>query len=99
MVRIICESIDMEKVYKGVYDLADFIRSTAQGEDWECVVIGPAPAPFFKLRDRYRWHILIKARHSAVLTEFLAKIWHSKVVDKLRRRIKVTVDRDPITCL
>ena len=99
MARIICESTDMEKVYEGVYDLADFIRSTAQPENWECVVIGPAPAPFFKLRDRYRWHILVKARHSAVLTEFLAKIWHSKAVDKLRRKIKVTVDRDPITCL
>ncbi|MEJ5299960.1 MAG: primosomal protein N' [Thermodesulforhabdaceae bacterium] len=100
MARIICESTDMQKAYDSVYSLADFMRETVRNVDQEsCVIIGPAPAPSFKLRDRYRWHILLKAKQSGLLTEFLEKVWHSNLVDRLRRKVRVIVDRDPVTCL
>jgi primosomal protein N' (replication factor Y) len=33
-------------------------------------VMGPAPAPIFKLRNRYRWQLLLKGIQSAVLLQF-----------------------------
>ncbi|MGC8719616.1 MAG: replication restart helicase PriA [Thermodesulforhabdaceae bacterium] len=97
MARLICESTDMNRAHETVYTLAEFLRET--GESYGCVIIGPAPAPFFRLRNRYRWHILVKARHSSSLTELLTKVWHSKTVEKLRRRAHLIIDRDPMTCL
>ncbi len=55
---------------------------------------GPAPAPLQKLRDRYRFHVLVKAQE---LDELL------DAVDKLRRALKVpaevVVDVDPVDML
>jgi primosomal protein N' (replication factor Y) len=33
-------------------------------------VLGPAPAPIEKLRNRYRWQLLLKGKQSAVLLDF-----------------------------
>lgn len=95
--RIVCESTDMEKVHKSVYRLYDLIKNLA--ENFGCAITGPAPAPFFKLRNRYRWHILVRSRDSSILTEFLRTFWESKPVKGARRKLRITVDRDPLTCL
>ncbi|MCX7823065.1 MAG: primosomal protein N' [Syntrophobacterales bacterium] len=95
MARIICESTDMERVHEGAQKLSDLLKSLA--ERYGCIVLGPAPTPFFKLRNRYRWHILIKSWQSGTLTELLKTTFKS--IEKLRRRIHIAIDRDPLTCL
>lgn len=97
MVRILCESPDMDKVHEAIYTLADSIKNLA--ESLGCNVIGPAPAPFFRLRDRYRWHVLVKSQSRRNLTVLLKMTWHSRLVRKLRRKVRIIIDRDPMVCL
>jgi len=62
-------------------------------------LLGPAPAPLLKLRERYRWHILLKARRDrwraarAVLREALASD------ERGRASIEVLVDVDALSLL
>lgn len=73
-------------------------RNSFQGpsRNREVLVLGPIPAPVAKLRGRYRWQLLVKARDpetarrivSASLTEL--ENW------KGRSRVKFDVDVDPV---
>ncbi|MCJ7751392.1 MAG: primosomal protein N', partial [Armatimonadetes bacterium] len=38
--------------------IADALRRAAEGRPVD--VLGPAPAPLAKLRDRHRWHLMVK---------------------------------------
>lgn len=62
-------------------------------------MLGPAPAPLAKIRDRHRWHILLKGRRDrwragrAVLRDVLA------LDDKARRGVEVIADVDALSLL
>ena len=55
-------------------------------------VLGPSPAPLFKIKNRYRFQILIKAPTALLLDQFL-KQFFTKVPKSKKFQLKV--DRDP----
>jgi primosomal protein N' (replication factor Y) len=61
-------------------------------------VVGPAPCPVERIKNRWRWHLLIKAEHPGELTRlgryFLERFPVSKEAD-----LRVTLDRDPVALL
>ena len=60
-------------------------------------VLGPAPAPIAKLRNQFRYHLLIKSAQSRMLNQFLRKLLgDSKWIIK---QVKVAVDVDPLNLL
>ena len=62
-------------------------------------VLGPAPAPHERLRGRYRWHILVKARSARTISHFasLLSAWKSNV--KGYQDFRMTIDVDPVDML
>ena len=59
----------------------------------DVTVLGPAPAPVFRLRGNYRYQILLKASGPMVAQKMLSPIlahWSAP------RKVKVTVDIDPV---
>jgi primosomal protein N' (replication factor Y) len=52
--RILIDGISEEKVIKAALDLAAQISRAG-----DLKVLGPSPAPIQKIRNRYRWHILV----------------------------------------
>jgi primosomal protein N' (replication factor Y) len=61
-------------------------------------VVGPAPCPVERIKNRWRWHLLIKAEHPNELTRlgryFLERFPVSREAD-----LRVTLDRDPVALL
>ena len=61
-------------------------------------IIGPAPCPVERIKNRWRWHVLIKAEHPSELTRlgryFLERFKAPKGAD-----LRVTFDRDPVALL
>ena len=55
-------------------------------------VLGPAPAPLFLLRDRYRYRLMLKTAKNINIQEVLAQ-WLQMV--KVPSAVKVEVDIDP----
>jgi primosomal protein N' (replication factor Y) len=58
-------------------------------------VLGPAPAPLARLRNRYRFHFLVRARERAAVRAALAPVVHAAV----DRQLHVVVDVDPMSML
>ena len=59
-------------------------------------ILGPSPAPLMKIKNRYRFQILIKGKNSQLLDDFL-KALLSKIKKKAFAQVKV--DRDPLSML
>ena len=58
-------------------------------------VLGPAPAPYFRLRNKYRYHLLLKSSRSGALKEAGLRI--SELVSSLQgKAVQVHINRDPI---
>jgi len=59
-------------------------------------ILGPAPAPIYMIRGRYRWRILVKSPRNYNLQKFL-KLWLYSV--KLPSSIRLKIDIDPYNFL
>jgi primosomal protein N' (replication factor Y) len=59
-------------------------------------VMGPAPAPILKLRNRYRWQLLLKGTQSAVLLQFAG---HARALLPRSSSSRLHIDVDPYSML
>ncbi|MGH7888867.1 MAG: hypothetical protein ACREPG_13475, partial [Candidatus Binatia bacterium] len=71
--------------------------STGAGQHREQIeVLGPAPAPIEKLRNRFRWQILLKGKHSPALLELARQ---ARALVPRSRAVRLHVDVDPYSML
>lgn len=59
-------------------------------------VLGPAPAPIEKLRNRYRWQLLLRSKHSATLLNFTRQ---GRELLRPGANVRLHVDVDPYSML
>jgi primosomal protein N' (replication factor Y) len=62
------------------------------------VVVGPAPCPVERIKQRWRWHFLVRAEQPAALTRALRYFAERFPVPK-RDGLRVAIDRDPVALL
>lgn len=90
---------DLEKVRNTSAQL--LARAQSLREKFEAFqqieILGPAPAPLAKLRNQFRYHLLLKCPQSRVLNQFVRRLLgDSKWV---QTQVKVAVDIDPLNLL
>ena len=61
-------------------------------------IIGPAPCPVERIKQRWRWHFLIKAQRPAELTR-VGRYFMEKFPVPKRAGLRVAFDRDPVALL
>ena len=61
-------------------------------------LIGPAPCPVERIKNRWRWHVLLKAEQSGPLTR-VARYFLERFEVPKQHQLRVTVDRDPVALL
>lgn len=59
-------------------------------------MLGPAPALLARVRNRYRWNVLVKGRELKTLHSFVAALKRT-FVDVAPRGVTLAVDMDPLT--
>ncbi len=74
------------------HDLAQNLRGYITHKNLSVRLLGPAPAPLFKLRNRFRYQILLKSDSLPVLHEVLQYVSH---LQSAYRELKVQIDMDP----
>ena len=60
-------------------------------------ILGPAPAPIPRLKDKYRWNVLLMGNGSAVLIEIARNIMNGVSKKSGNSGVTVAVDVDPVT--
>jgi primosomal protein N' (replication factor Y) len=74
-------------------ELSDSLKS--KGYSLKSEFLGPAPAPLAKIKDDYRFQILIKTRNVRAVTQKIDSIL-DKGFDKNYSGVKISIDIDPL---
>jgi primosomal protein N' (replication factor Y) (superfamily II helicase) len=61
-------------------------------------IVGPAPSPVERIKNRWRWHLLLKSDHPRDLTRVLRYLAERFDVPK-GAQLRLTIDRDPVSLL
>ena len=75
-----------------------FARAFAQFPPGVIEVIGPAPCAVDRIKDRWRWHLVLRAWRPSVLTKVARRFLTTFDVSS-RADLRVTFDRDPVSLL
>jgi primosomal protein N' (replication factor Y) len=70
--------------------------TTRAGE--EVTVVGPAPSPIERIKNRWRWHVLLKSAHPGELTR-VSRYFMERFEVPSTAQLRVTLDRDPVALL
>jgi primosomal protein N' (replication factor Y) len=95
LVNLVCSGPDEREVGRRAAGVADWCTSLIQRHQLPITVLGPAPCPLVRIKDRWRWHVLLKGPPESL----------GRVVRYAARRLKregktrVVIDRDPVSLL
>lgn len=89
LLNMICSGLNRVEVEQGAEKLSRLLQPHAQVE-----VLGPAPCPLFRLRNRYRVQILLKAATRLPLHQVLTRLPEFNAA--LPARVSLMVDVDPL---
>ncbi|HEX5005326.1 MAG TPA: primosomal protein N' [Gemmatimonadales bacterium] len=76
-------------------EVAEWAAALAEKHSLELTVLGPAPCPLVRIKDRWRWHVALKGE-GGVLGRVVRYATTRLPGD---RETRVTIDRDPVSLL
>jgi primosomal protein N' (replication factor Y) len=99
LVHIRLDGNDPNETETTAKKLATALRSKLNGNNTgpeRVDVLGPAPSPIHKLRNRYRWQLLLKGKQISTLRTLAA---HADALAPKGRRVRLHIDVDPFGML
>jgi primosomal protein N' (replication factor Y) len=98
IVRIVVRSVNEQAVANWAEHIADQLRVevATRANPVALRVLGPAPAPITRLRDRFRWHLQVQGPDGEILREIVSKVTASL---KNPDNVAWIVDVDPVEML
>ena len=93
LIRIVFNFRNKERAAKIMKDISGRIRKIRISD---IEILGPSPAPIEKIRNYWRWHLVLKGKNSKALRQKAAEI-----IDSLKdiKDVRIDVDVDPINLL
>ncbi|MDD3267715.1 MAG: primosomal protein N' [Syntrophomonadaceae bacterium] len=95
ILRLLISSEREETAQEMVMKLAEQIEQIIDASEEELEILGPAPCPIYKIRNRYRWQLLIKCENMLLLKS-IGRYIMSKASYKLA---KLEMDINPLTTM
>lgn len=95
MVNIIVQGQEEETVIKTTSELGIFLNKYHNYID---EVLGPAPAPINKIRNKYRWQIILKFKGWEKRNLILNELVYKKIT-AFTGEVSINIDVDPLTML
>jgi primosomal protein N' (replication factor Y) len=91
------DAVDEEIARRAAGQLAAHARSHRAVAQRRVEVLGPAAAPIARLRNRYRFRVMLRSPSRKALFSVLAALVPIK--DKLDRKVRAVIDVDPVAML
>ena len=99
LLNVVFSGLREEEVVKFAMSASDKLDAHLASEALgDATVIGPAPCPIERIRNRWRWHLLVKSAKPASLTR-IGRYFAERLSVPARGQLRVVVDRDPVSLL
>jgi primosomal protein N' (replication factor Y) len=97
LANALLSGVDERAVAHAAGGVGDWLRALlAARPELGASVLGPAPCPIERVRERWRWHLLLKAAEARPLTRLLRYLAARAPVPA---GVRLVVDRDPVSLL
>jgi primosomal protein N' (replication factor Y) (superfamily II helicase) len=99
LVNIVFSGVVEDSTAKLAIHAGEWLReliTTRAGE--EVTVVGPAPCPIERIKNRWRWHVLLKTDHPGEMTR-VSRYFMERFEIPNTAQLRVTLDRDPVALL
>ena len=94
LVNIKLSAKDEKQVEQCAKAVGAFLRNTAGVKSRDVEVLGPAPAPLVRIKDRTRWQVMIKSRRVSMLHALCCQL-QEKFGEFCSGKVRLTIDVDP----
>ncbi|MGH7658492.1 MAG: primosomal protein N', partial [Gemmatimonadales bacterium] len=96
LVNIVVTGTDEREVGAEAAAVADWCGGLIGHYSLPVIVLGPAPCPLARIKNRWRWHVLLKGP-----AEEIGRIvrYAASRITKGGRGVRVVLDRDPVSML
>lgn len=99
LANIVFSGLTEQGVAKFAIEGAEWLRRLLKARaSVDLIIIGPAPCAVERIKGRWRWHVLLKADHSAELTR-VGRYFLERFQVPAREGLRVTLDRDPVSLM
>ncbi|MDD3363600.1 MAG: primosomal protein N' [Syntrophomonas sp.] len=95
LLRIVFSSEEEDKVQQSANNIAHRIEEIIDASEEEIVVLGPATCPIYKIRNRFRYQIIIKCASLSLLQSIAKHILTTGVP----KDVKMDMDFNPISTI
>lgn len=96
LLRIIVSSEQEELPLPILERYRDLAQKFIDQKQLDATMLGPAPAPLQRIKNRWRWHLLCKSSSAKILNQIMKGLQRSTKVPK---NLRVTFDMDPLEML
>lgn len=96
LARILYSNKDEVKLKLEIDKVQSAIKELTAKVNEQCQVMGPLPAPFYKLKEKYRYHVICRAESYSELSLLVDQVTGKT---KLSSTIKIDLDIDPYSLL
>jgi primosomal protein N' (replication factor Y) len=99
LANVILSGADEQATARAAVETADWLRALLRTRGVRSVeVVGPAPCPVHRIKERWRWHLFLRTAESGVLTR-LCRYVATRAPAANDRAVRLVVDRDPVALL
>ncbi len=99
LLNVVFSGMREEETMRLALDVTERLSAhLAKRADAGVMVVGPAPCPIERIKNRWRWHALFKSEHPGRLTQ-VGRYFAERIRIPARGGLRVIVDRDPVSLL
>ncbi|PKM81715.1 MAG: primosomal protein N' [Firmicutes bacterium HGW-Firmicutes-14] len=98
LVRIVIHGWEENSVIRGAEILAVALRQAVNTHSLGVTepVLGPAPAPVSRLRNRYRWQVCVKGRPGRLVRQIIRQVLKNLDGDSVFTALGMSIEADPM---
>lgn len=98
LANVVVSGLDEAAVAQFATEVTDWLIKADLKFSLGVTVLGPAPCPLERIKNRWRWHVVLKSQGQAALTRLLRGLLTGIDVPK-QHELRLIADRDPVSLL